>query len=59
MTSITNAKKLRQYKSEFPFIVEQIVALNSSPGMVREFKNGSPNFKRIALHRFTLLNILI
>ena len=39
-------------------IVELILAFDSSPNMVREVKNMSPNFKQIASQFFALLNIL-
>ena len=48
MTTTTNAENLRQYKSRFPLIVEQILAFTSSTDLVEEIKNLSPNFKRIA-----------
>ena len=48
MTTATNAENLRQYKSRFPFIVEQILAFASSTNLVREVKNLALNFKRIA-----------
>ena len=48
MTTATNAENLRQYKSRFPLIVEQILAFTSSTDLVEEIKNLSPNFKRIA-----------
>ena len=33
MTTITNAEQLRQYKSRFPVIVEQILAFASSTNL--------------------------
>ena len=36
MIATKNAEKLRQYKIRFSLIVEQILALASSPKMVRE-----------------------
>ena len=47
MTTITNTENLRQHKSRFFFIVEQILAFASSTNLVREVTNFSPNFKRI------------
>ena len=48
MTAITNAENLRQYKRRFSLIVEQILAFTWDTNLVREVKNLSPNFKRIA-----------
>ena len=48
MTTVANAENLRQYKSRFPFIVEQILSFSSSTNLVREVKNLALNFKRIA-----------
>ena len=48
MTATTNAENLRQYKIRFSLIAEQILAFASSPNMVREVKDLSPNFKQIA-----------
>ena len=59
MSATTNAENLRQYKIRFSLIVEQTLAFTSSPNMVREKKNLSPNFKQIAWRSFTLLNILV
>ena len=59
MTARTNAENLRLYKIRFPLILEQILAFASSPNMVREVKNLSPNFKKIAWRCSTILNILI
>ena len=47
MTTAANAENL-QYKSRFSLIVEQILAFAWSTKLVREVKNLSPNFKRIA-----------
>ena len=44
MTRTTNAENLRQYKSIFSRIVEQILAFASRE--VREVKELSPNFKK-------------
>ena len=59
MTETTNAENLRQHKIRFYLIVEQILAFASSPNMVREVKNMSPNFKKVAWRSFTLLNVLV
>ena len=48
MTTTTNDENFRQYKSRFSLIVEQIIAFASSNSLVKEVKNLSPNFKRIA-----------
>ena len=48
MTTITNAINLRQYKSRFSLIEEQILAFASNTNLAGEVKNLSPNFKRIA-----------
>ena len=53
MTTTTNAETLQQYKSSF-FIVKQMLAFASGANLVREVKNYTPNFKRIALQCFTL-----
>ena len=45
---ITNAENLRQYKSRFFLILEQILAFVSSTNLVKEVKNLPPNFKQIA-----------
>ena len=44
MIATTNAEDLRQYKSRFSLIEEQILGFTSSTILVREDKN----FKRIA-----------
>ena len=54
MSTTTNADKLRQYKIRFSLIVEQILVFASSINLVRDVKNLSPNFKRIAKRHFTL-----
>ena len=59
MTTAINAKNLRQYKNRFSLILGQVLVFDSSPNMVREVKNMSPNFKQIAARCFTLLNILM
>ena len=48
MTTTTNAEYLRQYKSRFSLIVEQIMALPSR-GLtwLKKVKNLSSNFERI------------
>ena len=48
MRATTNTENLRQYKSRFSLIVEQILALTLRLNMLREVKNLSPNFKQIA-----------
>ena len=49
MTTAKNAENLRQYKSRFSLIVEQILAFASrSSNLIREVESLSPNFKRIA-----------
>ena len=48
MIATTNAEDLRQYKSRFSLIVEQILGFTSSTILVREDKNFLTNFKRIA-----------
>ena len=48
MTTTTHAENLRQYKSRFSLIVEQILPFASSTNLIREVKSLSPNFKRIA-----------
>lgn len=47
MLATTNGKNL-QYKNSFYLIEQEILALTSSPNMVGEVKNLSPNFKLIA-----------
>ena len=59
MTAMTNAENLRQYKSTFSLIVEQILAFVSSTNLAREVKNLSLSFKRTASPYFTLKIILI
>ena len=44
----TNAKNLRQYKSKFSLIIEQILTFSSSTDLVTKVENLPPNFKRIA-----------
>ena len=48
MTTTTNTKNLRRYKSRFSSIAEQILTLAPSINLVREVKNLLPNFKQIA-----------
>ena len=48
MTTITNAENVRQYKSRFSLIVEQILAFTLSTNLDKEVKNFSTNFKWIA-----------
>ena len=59
MTAIANAKNLRQYKSRFSLIVEQILAFVSSTNFVKELENMSFSFKQNTRQCFVLLNILI
>lgn len=47
MTPTKNAKNLRQSKSRFPLILEQIMAFTPTTSLVREVKKFSPNFQRI------------
>ena len=54
MTAIANAKNLRQRKTRFSFIVEQILAFVSTTNLFREVKNVFPTFKRISWRCFTL-----
>ena len=48
MTTTTNAENLQPYKRRISLIVEQILAYASSTNFVREGKNLSPTFKRVA-----------
>ena len=48
MLATTSGKNLRQYKNSLYLIEQEILALTSSPNMVGEVKNLSPNFKLIA-----------
>ena len=48
MKTTTNAENLRQYKSRFSLIIEQILAFPLNTNLVRKVENLSPNFKRIA-----------
>ena len=48
MTTTTNAENLRQYKSRFSLIVEQILAFPSTTYLVRKVKSLPLNFKQIA-----------
>ena len=41
MTAITNSENLREYKSRFYLVVEQILVLASRSILAREFKNYS------------------
>ena len=60
MTTTTNAENSRQqYKSTFSLIVNQILAFTLNNDLIREVKNLSPNFKRIAYSCFTLQITLI
>ena len=44
MTTITKVEKLRQYKSRFSLIIEQILAFDSNLNKIRKLKTLSPNF---------------
>ena len=59
MKRTANAEDLRQHKSRFSFIVEQILAFTSSTNMDREVHSMSPNFKRIAKRCLILYITLI
>ena len=48
MTENTNAENLRQHKSRFSLIVEQILAFALSTNLVREVMNLFQDFKRFA-----------
>ena len=48
MKTTTNAENLQKYNIRFYLIVALILAFASSPNIVREVKNLSPNFKQIA-----------
>ena len=48
MKKTTDAKNVRQNKSRFFLIVEQILAFPSSTGLIKKVKNLSPCFKKIA-----------
>ena len=48
MKTTANVENLRQHKSRFSLIVEQILAFVSSTYLVREVKNLPLNIKRIA-----------
>ena len=48
MATAAKSKDLRQYKSRFFFIVDQVLALSSSINFVRKVGNLAPNFKQIA-----------
>ena len=45
MTKATIAENLRQCKSKFSLIVEQILAFTSNTNLVKEVKDLPPNFK--------------
>ena len=47
MTVTKNIENLLQYKIRFSLIAEQKMAFASSPKLVREIKNPSPDFKQI------------
>ena len=48
MTATTNAENLREYKTRFFLIAEQLLAFALHLNIVREVKNLSPDFKQIA-----------
>ena len=48
MKATANAKNLRQYKSRFSLILEQIQAFPSSTNLAIEVKNLLPDFKQNA-----------
>ena len=45
MTTTTNAENVRQYKTTFSLIVEQMLAFPLDTNLVRKVKNLSPNFQ--------------
>ena len=47
MATTTNGETLRQYKSRFSLVVEQILAFSSSTYLVRKVKSLHPDFKQI------------
>ena len=48
MTTAINAKNLRQYKSRFSLIAEEILAFSLSTNLFRKAIKLLPNLKRIA-----------
>ena len=48
MATGAKTKDLRQYKSRFSLIVDQVLAVASSINLVRKVKNLAPNFKQRA-----------
>ena len=54
MTTAGNTENLREYKSGFCLIVEQILAFPWETNLFRKVKNMFPNFKRIAQRCLTL-----
>ena len=54
MVVLINAENLRQDKIRFSLIVELLLTFKSSPNMVREVKNMSPSFTKIASRSFTV-----
>ena len=48
MVFSTNGENVRQYKIRSFLIVEQILAFATNNNFVKEFKNFSPNFERLA-----------
>ena len=55
MTAIINAESFWQYKSTFSLTVDLILPFESSPNMIREVKNLSPNFKQIYAMMFYVI----
>ena len=48
MTMTANTENVKQYKSRFSLIAEEILDFAFITKLVREVKNMPPNFKRIA-----------
>ena len=59
MTTITNAKKLRQYKSSLSLIVVKMLAFALSNSLLRDVLNTFPNFKQISWRFIKLRKIII
>ena len=53
MAAIPNVKNLRQYKSRFSVIAEEILPFMLSTDLVGEVKSEFPNLKQIACRYFT------
>ena len=56
MTKATNAENMRQYKSRFSFIVEQILAFTLSTNLVRKVKNFVPKFQTNCTTTFYIID---